>query len=219
VWSRFRNRADETEIMDDLGQSEQEFAAAYRELKIINRTLGGIRAIERFLPAAKRGGNLLMLDVAAGACDVSEALLAKLPCRIVALDLNARGLKLAEKSWPVVGDALALPFRDDTFDVVTASLFFHHLPNDDCVRVLSQMWRIAKQRILVNDLHRHAVAYFSIRALTALFSKSRMVRHDGPVSVLRAFRSRELLEIAGRAGVPARVYRSFPYRLVLVADK
>jgi len=205
--------------MDDLSRPEHEFAAAYRELKIINRTLGGVRAIERFLPPAKRGVNLLMLDVAAGACDVSEALLEKLPCRIVTLDLNARGLKLADKSWPVVADALALPFREDTFDVVMASLFFHHLSNDNCVQVLSQMWRIAKQRILINDLHRHAVAYFSIRALTALFSKSRMVRHDGPVSVLRAFRSRELLDIARRAGVPARVHRSFPYRLVLVADK
>jgi ubiquinone/menaquinone biosynthesis C-methylase UbiE len=205
--------------MDDLSRPEHEFAAAYRELKIINRTLGGVRAIERFLPPAKKGVNLLMLDVAAGACDVSEALLEKLPCRIVTLDLNARGLKLADKSWPVVADALALPFREDTFDVVMASLFFHHLSNDNCVQVLSQMWRIAKQRILINDLHRHAVAYFSIRALTALFSKSRMVQHDGPVSVLRAFRSRELLDIAGRAGVPARVHRSFPYRLVLVADK
>ncbi|HMF02900.1 MAG TPA: methyltransferase domain-containing protein [Terriglobia bacterium] len=205
--------------MDDLSRPEHEFAAAYRELKIINRTLGGVRAIERFLPPAKKGVNLLMLDVAAGACDVSEALLEKLPCRIVTLDLNARGLKLADKSWPVVADALALPFREDTFDVVMASLFFHHLSNDNCVQVLSQMWRIAKQRILINDLHRHAVAYFSIRALTALFSKSRMVRHDGPVSVLRAFRSRELLDIARRAGVPAQVHRSFPYRLVLVADK
>jgi ubiquinone/menaquinone biosynthesis C-methylase UbiE len=205
--------------MDDLSRPEQEFAAAYRELKIINRTLGGVRAIERFLPPAKRGINLLMLDVAAGACDVSEALLEKLPCRIVTLDLNARGLKLADQSWPVVADALALPFRDGTFDVVMASLFFHHLSNDNCVQVLSQMWRIAKQRILVNDLHRHAVAYFSIRALTALFSRSRMVRHDGPVSVLRAFRSSELLDIARRAGVPARVHRSFPYRLVLVGDK
>ena len=205
--------------MDDLSRPEEEFAAAYRELKIINRTLGGVRAIERFLPPAKKGVNLLMLDVAAGACDVSEALIEKLPFRIVTLDLNARGLKLADKSWPVVGDALALPFRDGTFDVVMASLFFHHLSDDNCVQVLSQMWRIAKQRILINDLHRHAVAYFSIRALTALFSKSRMVRHDGPVSVLRAFRSSELLEIARRAGVPARVHRSFPYRLVLVADK
>jgi ubiquinone/menaquinone biosynthesis C-methylase UbiE len=212
----FAHRVNAEEIMDDLTRPEHEFAAAYRELETINRRLGGVRAIERFLPA---GSNLLILDVAAGACDVSESLLRNRRDRIVALDLNARGLKLARKSWPVVGDALDLPFQDGTFDVVMASLFFHHLSNEACVRVLAQMWRIARQRVLVNDLHRHAVAYSSIRALAAMFSKSRMVRHDGPLSVLRAFRPQELLDIARRAGVPARVHRSFPYRLVLVAEK
>jgi ubiquinone/menaquinone biosynthesis C-methylase UbiE len=205
--------------MDDLGQPEHDFAAAYRELEIINKWLGGVRAIERFLPAPPRDSTVLMLDVAAGACDVSEALIRKRPCRIVTLDINVRGLKLAERSWPVVGDAFDLPFPDGTFDVVMASLFFHHLSNESCVRVLAQMWRIAKRRVLVNDLHRHAIAYFSIRVLTALFSRSRMVRHDGPLSVRRAFQPQELLDIARRAGVPARVHRSFPYRLVLVADK
>jgi ubiquinone/menaquinone biosynthesis C-methylase UbiE len=215
----FHQRSYEPEIMDDLTRPEPEFAGAYRELEIVNRWLGGVKAIERFLPAPNAARDLLILDVAAGACDVSEALTRKRPCRIIVLDLNNRGLKLAQRSVPVVGDALNLPFADGTFDVVMSSLFFHHLSNDDCVRVLTQMWRIAKHRVLVNDLHRHAIAYYSIRVLTQLFSKSDMVRHDGPLSVRRAFRPSELLGIARRAGVPAKVYRSFPYRLVLVADK
>jgi ubiquinone/menaquinone biosynthesis C-methylase UbiE len=160
-----------------------------------------------------------MLDVAAGGCDVSEALLERNSYRIIALDLNPRGLRLAQRAVPVAGDALKLPFRDATFDVVMASLFFHHLSNDDCVRVLAEMWRVCRGRVLVNDLHRHAVAYFSFDLLARLFSKSRMVRHDGPVSVRRALRPDELMGIAQRAGVPARVYRSFPYRMVLVADR
>ena len=215
----FGRRADIAEIMDDLSQPEAEFAAAYRELEIINKKLGGVRAVQRFLPPVPQGATLVILDVAAGACDVSEALLRSKSYRIVALDLNPRGLKLARKSWPVVGDALDLPFKDGTFDVVTASLFFHHLSNENCIRVLQQMWRIARRLVIVNDLHRHPLAYFSIRALSKVFSKSRMVRHDGPVSVLRAFKPWELREIARRAGVPARVYRSFPYRLVLVSQK
>src|SRR5438128_157470 len=169
-------RLDKPEIMDDLDRPESEFDSAYRELEIVNRRLGGVRAIERFLPrASDKTSNLLILDVAAGACDVSEALLRTRACKIVVLDVNARGLKLAKKSWPVVGDALNLPFDDRSFDVVMASLFFHHLSTDDCVRVLQQMWRIARQRVLVNDLHRHAVAYFSIGMLTRAFSKSPMV--------------------------------------------
>ena len=209
-------RSSETELMDDLSRPAPEFEAAYRELAIINRRLGGVRAIERFLPASP---NLLILDVAAGAYDVSETLLERISCSIVVLDRNARGLKLARKSLSIVGDALELPFRDQTFDVVMASLFFHHLSNEECVRVLVNMWRIARRVVLVNDLHRHPLAYLSIRVLTALFSKSAMVQHDGPVSVRRAFWPEELLSIAKKAGVPARVHRSFPYRLVLVAEK
>jgi ubiquinone/menaquinone biosynthesis C-methylase UbiE len=216
MWPDFSRRSRAAEIMDDLSRPRHEFDQAYRELEIINRRLGGIRAIARFLPAQR---NLLMLDVAAGACDVSEGLLERMPARIVVLDLNAQGLKRARKSWPVTGDALELPFLDGTFDVVMASLFFHHLSDDNCVRVLENMWRISRRLVLVNDLHRHPVAYFSIRTLAAAFSRSPMVQHDGPVSVLRAFRPRELLEVAKRAGVPARVYRSFPFRLVLVAEK
>jgi ubiquinone/menaquinone biosynthesis C-methylase UbiE len=212
----FSRRAEESEIMDDLSEPDAEFATAYRELEIINRVLGGVHAIERFMP---RGANVLMLDVAAGACDISKALIRTRPCRIVVLDLNARGLKLAQEALPVVGDALEPPFRDAAFDVVMASLFFHHLSNDDCARVLRQMWRMARRRVLVNDLNRHPFAYFSIRVLTRLFSRSRMVRHDGPLSVRRAFKPAELLAIARAAEVPARVHRSFPYRLVLVADK
>jgi len=212
----FSRRADLSEIMDDLSRPDSEFDEAYRELGIINRRLGGIRAIERFLP---HKSNLLVLDVAAGACDVSEALLRRIPAQIVVLDVNPKGLKSARKSWPVTGNALELPFRDNTFDVVMASLFFHHLSEANCVRVLEKMWRVSRELVLVNDLYRHPVAYWSIRALAAAFSKSTMVRHDGPVSVLRSFRPRELLQVADRAGVPARVYRSFPFRLVLVAEK
>src|SRR5262249_34244343 len=114
------SRAELSEIMDDLSRPEEEFAGAYRELEIINRRLGGVRAIERYLPAAPPDCRLLILDVAAGACDVSEALLESREDRIVVLDLNGKGLRLARKSWPVVGDALELPFREATFDVVMA---------------------------------------------------------------------------------------------------
>jgi ubiquinone/menaquinone biosynthesis C-methylase UbiE len=209
----FRERAKIGELMDDLSRPEHEFNEAYRQLAKVNRWLGGIRAIERFLPK----GNLLILDVAAGACDVAEAI--SRPGRhVVVLDRNPKGLRLARRSSAVTADALDMPFCDETFDVVMASLFFHHLSDDECVRVLKSMWQIARRRVLVNDLHRHPIAYLSIRALAA-FNRSVMFRHDGPVSVLRAFTARELLAIAHRAGIPARVHRSFPYRLVLVANK
>jgi ubiquinone/menaquinone biosynthesis C-methylase UbiE len=208
-------RADISELMDDLSRPDAEFEGAYRELEIINRRLGGVRAVERFLPP----GAISILDVAAGGCDVGEALAASGPRLIVSLDLNPRGLRRARLTIPLVANAFALPFQDGAFDVVAASLFFHHLKDDECVLALREMWRTARRRIIVNDLHRHAIAYASIRALTEIGQASAMVKHDGPISVLRAFKPNELAAIAEQAQIPAIVHRSFPYRLVLVAEK
>lgn len=212
----FSSRAQITEFMDDLGRPESEFEQAYRELATINRRLGGIRAIERFLPAGK---NLAVLDVAAGGCDIGDALVGSRSCRVVSLDINDKGLKRTRLTTPVVGDGTCLPFGDTTFDAVICSLSFHHLTDEQCGQVLREMWRTSRGCVLVNDLHRHPLAYAAIWLLSRLFSHSVMVKHDGPASVRRAFRPADLQEIARRAGVRAAVHRSFPFRLVLVAMK
>ncbi len=201
-------------MMDDPTHDREEFLLAYRELATINRYLGGVRAVRRFLPPEG-----LLLDVAAGACDIGDRLVVSGSWQVVALDLNPSGLSRARRSQPVVGDALSLPFGDNTFDCVTASLFFHHLSDDDCVRVLQGMVRIARRRVIVNDLHRAQVAYWSIIGMTRLFGSSAMVKNDAPLSVQRGFRPEELVRIARGAGFRAQVHRSFPYRLVLIVDK
>jgi ubiquinone/menaquinone biosynthesis C-methylase UbiE len=214
--SDFSARLETTELMDDLSRPVGEFDQAYRELASINRKLGGIRAIERFLPRKK---GLTVLDVAAGGCDIGDALAEASSCKVVSLDLNPMGLRHSRHTQPVVGDGTRLPFADGAFDAVICSLSFHHLTDTECEQVLREMWRTSRDCVLVNDLHRHPVAYAAIRILAQLFSKSEMVKHDGPVSVLRAFRPSDLTAIARRAGVPAEVHRSFPFRLVLVAKK
>ncbi len=208
-------RSSEPELMDDTTRPESEFDAAYTELTAVNRHLGGIRAIERFLPSDVH----TILDVAAGGCDVGEALTRRRSCSVVSLDLNARGLKFAARTLPVAGDALQLPFKNESFDAVICSLFFHHLPDIDCVRVLEEMWRVARRIVIVNDLNRHRVAHAAIRLLSVLFSKSIMFRNDAAASVRKAFRPKELLALSQQARIPAHVFRSFPYRLVLVAEK
>lgn len=212
----FSSRAQVSELMDDLSRPVEEFEQAYRELATINRKLGGIRAIERFLPQT---GVKNILDVAAGGCDIGDALAMKNSSRVVSLDINLMGLRRTHHTIPVAGDATCLPFADGTFDAVICSLSFHHLTDTECVQVLKEMWRTSRAYVLVNDLHRHPLAYASIQILANLFSKSVMVRHDGPASVRRAFQPAELQEIARRANVPARVHRSFPFRLVLVGRK
>ena len=98
-------------------------------------------------------------------------------------------------------DARSLPFQSRSFDLVTAALFFHHLAQEDAVTTLREMSRVSRRGVIVNDIHRTAIAYHGIRAFTSVFGFSPMVRHDGPVSVRRAFNKSDLQEIAEGAGL------------------
>jgi hypothetical protein len=83
-------------------------------------------------------------------------------------------------------------------DVIVSSLFAHHLPDEDLVRFFRWMEARARLGWIVNDLHRHPVSYWGLRAILAVAPVHRFVRHDGPVSVRRGF-SRADLEAVGRA--------------------
>jgi ubiquinone/menaquinone biosynthesis C-methylase UbiE len=119
----------------------------------------------------------------------------------------------------VRGDALALPFGNTDFDYVICSLFTHHFAEEQIIKILREMNRVARRRIIVIDLHRHPIAYFFYTTLGKLFLKNRLIRHDGALSILRSFKAEELVALAKRAGLrDVWVSRHFPYRLALNAQ-
>lgn len=197
-------RQDIHELMDDPEVDEASHHRALRELSMINRWLGGDRVsrrgVERILPYVPPGRPVSVLDVGAGGSDLSRAL-APLDRQfeITALDLNARAGDFARNQGRpvrvIVGSAHALPFDERTFDIAHASLFLHHCPDQQARELLQNLSRIARYGIVINDLHRHTLAYASIFLLTRLFSGSALVRHDAPVSVRRAFLRRELVAL------------------------
>ena len=86
------------------------------------------------------------------------------------------------------------------------------------ITLLRELSRVARRRIFVIDLHRHAIAYYFYTTVGHLFLHNRLIREDGALSILRSFKPNELLKLAQRAGLAgARVERHFPYRLVLAA--
>jgi hypothetical protein len=85
--------------------------------------------------------------------------------------------------------------------VAIAAMFLHHFAHENAVQIVRSMQRISKQGILINDLHRHPLAYYGIYALTRLLPAVQMVRNDAPLSVLRGFKSPELKNIAESAGL------------------
>jgi hypothetical protein len=102
------------------------------------------------------------------------------------------------------------------FDVVTCSLFLHHLSSDDALSLLVRMHDAADKLVLVNDLARSRFNYLSVWTACHLLTRSRIVRFDGPASVRSAFTPAEALGLAERAGLSgATIVRRFPCRFLL----
>ncbi len=229
------------EVMDDFSVTGAVLEQALDELRLVNRWLGGHRATWQALrpalhvrPALHEQPPLHVLDVGTGAADGPEDLVRRMArrrrrIRVTALDANpatvAHARRLLDARLPapqralvevIKGDALALPFPDDAFDVATASLFLHHFDGAEAVRVLREMRRVSRRGLVVNDLHRHRLAYYAIRAVAALLPVSPMFAHDAPLSVRRGFRRAELHALADDAGLaPARVRWHWAFRWTL----
>jgi SAM-dependent methyltransferase len=201
-------RRHDPELMDEPGLPTGEVEEAYRTLRRVNRQLGNrrtiLRELARFLREDEIGaGPVTLLDVGSGSGDLAEALRADLagrsiPSLVVALDRDpiataeARRVGLAS----VRGDALRLPMDDASIDLVTAVKFAHHFSGDALGRLLGEMARVARRRVVILDIRRHWLAYCGFVAWSRVFTSSRLVRHDGPLSVLRGFTPGELLDVA-----------------------
>ena len=230
----FGQRSRELEHIDKGDYTPAEYEGCLAELRRVNRWLGDLRALRRsVLPDIGREGAraFTLLDVGAGTGELLRevALSARgrqVTARLVGLELNGRAAEgLLEESRgfgevvSVRADAFRLPFADGAFDYVMCSLFTHHFRDDACVQVLKEMARVARRRVYCIDLHRHPVAYYFYTTVGRLILHNRLVREDGALSILRAFRPAELQRLGERAGLKdVKVERRFPYRLVLSAS-
>lgn len=220
--------------MDDFSITDDRLLRALDELRWVNRLLGGYATTMRVLAPyleARRGRAVRLLDLGAGIGDYAEHIVRwadrrGLDVSVTAVDANpvtvAHARRTLDRRLPprlrarihvAVEDALALPYADDAFDVVMAAMFMHHFRAKDAVSLVREMNRVARDGILVNDLHRHPLAYYGILVPARLLPVSPMFRHDAPVSVLRGFRRADLEAVARDAGLDAyRIRRHWAFR-------
>jgi SAM-dependent methyltransferase len=225
-----RRGPEAVEWMDAGIGSDREVAEAYRELERVNRWLSGYAASLGALERHAAGGLVSILDVAGGDGRFAERLVDALGSEVApsvawVLDLGRVSTGIAVRRTPargrivaVRGDARRLPFPDRSVDVVHTAAFFHHLGIEDAGRVLAEMCRVSRRLVLVNDLVRSWVAAGSIWVIGRGLSENRLIRHDGPLSVLKAFRPAELMSLARATayGYRWRLDRTFPYRMTLI---
>ena len=230
---KFKQRSYRLEDIDTGNYTADEYEDCIGELQLVNRWMGDAHSLKATVlreVEAQRLTDFSILDLGAGSGELLRvaatwARQAHRRLRAVGLEMNERMAEsILEESEhfdeisSVRGDALKLPFADAEFDYVICSLFTHHLLDEQVVQVLGEMTRVAKRRIFVIDLHRHPVAYLLYTTLGKIVLHNRLLRHDGALSILRSFKSDELLDLAQRAGLrDIAVERHFPYRLVLSA--
>lgn len=217
--------------MDAPGLPPAEIADAYRVLRRVNRQLGNRRALgrelARFLREDSPASPVALLDVGSGSADLLTTLrvaverqgLAAVP---VALDRDAVALDLAARDGlPAIrADALRLPFADQAIDLVTAVKFAHHFEGAGLSRLLAEMARVARRRVIVLDIERHWLAYAGFLAWSRLCTRNRLVRHDGALSVLRGFTTAELMEVARPLAGWSWIVRGYrPFQLALVGRR
>lgn len=200
--------------MDSL-LDRQLLAGNLTDLRRVNTWLGGRsltrRALQLLTQDMPAGSTVDVLDVATGGADMPAAMMQWLASRglqprVVGSDASEAILALAAEQAPpqielVRADARSLPFADGSFDVATCSLAIHHFEPGDAVSVLREMARVSRRGVVVNDLLRCWHGYAGAVVLGRLFTSNHVTRHDGMLSIRRAYTLPELKGLLTRAGL------------------
>lgn len=210
---RFDTRSMETEIMDDLQCQGPVVHQTLRELEFINQWLGGNAVTLDGVRQLSRGHqSLTIADLGCGGGDMLKMLARwgrknRLTLSLIGLDANPYIVEFARKNckeYPEIQfeavDIFSRGFYSRKYDIIIGTLFYHHFQQDLLINLFDRLKNQVRIGVVVNDIHRHPLAYYSIKLLTALFSKSAMVKFDAPLSVVRAFSKAELTEVLVKSG-------------------
>ncbi len=227
---RLRTRNRQPERMDQPNVDPQEHRQALLALERIN----GWSLTSRILWPALRDlakaspSPIRVLDLGCGGGDVllslwKRANRAKLPMIFVGFDMSPTAIGYARERAASLKRDVAFEVCDvlqadlpNDFDVVTCSLFLHHLSESDAQELLGRMAKVTRRLVLVNDLSRSILGYWLAYFGTRVLSRSSLAHYDGPISVEGAFTPEEALLLAEKAGlVGANVRRCWPCRYLL----
>ena len=210
----FNQRSNKKEFLDELDIQKELLFQNLKELEFINKYLGGhsisIQGINEVVIDRSKKYNII--DIGCGGGDSLKAIAAwsidkNIKINLTGIDLKQDCIDYAKSNCK---EYVELQFRCDDFrnafsvenaiDVVHASLFCHHFTENNLVEFV-RMCSDNGAIFIINDLERNPFAYYSIKLLTLLFSKSPLVKHDAPLSVLRGFRKAEWDSILQKAGI------------------
>ena len=212
----FKNRSYKKELLDQDDIPFNDIKRNMEELDLINSKLGGHNiTITGFSRLQKLITNpdteLHVVELGCGGGDNLRVIKKwseknNIRVRLTGIDLNPACISFAENQPDNKGiEFLCSDYRDAVFNekphIVFSSLFCHHFNDDELVSMLKWMYANSVTGFFINDLHRHPLAYYSIKLLTGIFSKSYLVKNDAPLSVQRGYKKRDWIKAFEKAGI------------------
>ena len=227
-------RKDEPELLDQGIGSAADVRANLKEMWRLNRYFGGISSLTHHIyPMLQKCTEpVKIVDVGTGSGEMGSLFVDwgkqnHHQILIYALDKSGRNLVVARENTDefrglslIQADAFKLPFAKSAVDFFVSSLFLHHLSPEQVIGVLSETFNRARRGIVMSDLVRSRFPVLAFGLIQPVFARHYLTRHDGRLSIERAYTAPELRSLASAAGIQnAQVYSHFPWRMTLVAEK
>jgi 2-polyprenyl-3-methyl-5-hydroxy-6-metoxy-1,4-benzoquinol methylase len=208
------HRSYQTELLDRDDIPFDDIRRNMEELNTINAVLGGhgitLKGLKALMPQ-NITAPIHIVEIGCGGGDNLRVIQGyarrhQIPVQLTGIDINPSCIAFA-KSQQSQKDInfIASDYADVLFDeqphIIFSSLFCHHFKEGELVSMLQWMKENVSLGFFINDLHRHPLAFYSIKWLTAAFSKSYLVKNDAPVSVQRGFSKKEWQQLFSDAGI------------------
>lgn len=210
-------RSYQQELLDRVDIPFADIKRNMQELNFINTHLGGhaitVAGVSKLVCAAAMPANRphLICEIGCGGGDNLKAIAAwckknNIDASFLGIDINSDCLLIAREACKdLAATFIHSDYKTVNFStrptIIFSSLFCHHFSNEDLVYMLKWMSRNSAVGFFINDLHRHPIAYYSIKSLSRLFSKSYLVKNDAPISVTRGFTKKEWVLLLNTAQI------------------
>lgn len=208
-----RYRSYKKELLDRDDIPFKDIMQNMKELHVINNRLGGHQiTVKGFKKLLENRNEILVCEIGCGGGDNLFALRSaagKLQAKIhfIGIDIKQSCIDFARSrqnmqndiEW-IVSDYKEVEFTQKP-DIIFSSLFCHHFTDEELVEQVKWMQLSSNIGFFINDLQRNLIAYYSIKLLTKIFSRSYLVKHDAPLSVARSFHAKDWKNIFQNAGI------------------
>ena len=220
-------RSDRTEIMDDFSSNGDILRDTLDKLAVINKWLGGnrvtINALKKLIKDHPKGREIRIIDLGCGGGDLIRDVANYFykngySFSIVGIDANKDTVAYATElstMYPEISfrhcDIFSEEFKSIEYDLVLSSLFLHHFKDEELIEFLPEILGKASLGIVVNDLHRHPIAYYLFSMLCLLIPNN-MVKEDGLTSILKGFKHQDLEIYSKKIGAKYQIRWKWAFR-------